>query len=127
VAKILVIDDDPMNTELLTVRLERAGHDVRTADTGERGLAAAGADVDLVILDVMMPKMDGWQVCRLLRAGARTKSLPIIMLSACIKEIEQLRGFESGATDYVAKPWDPAALLSLVEKHLAANAAGGPK
>lgn len=124
-AKILVIDDDPMNRDLLKLRLGAAGHDVLLSESGEAGLALAG-QADLVILDVMMPKMDGWNVCRSLRAAKATRHVPIVMLTACVRDVEQLRGFESGATDYVTKPWDAKALMALIERHLAA-AHGGSK
>jgi DNA-binding response OmpR family regulator len=64
----------------------------------------------------MMPKVDGWQVCRQLKASLKTKAVPVVMLTACDQKIDQLRGWESGVDEFMAKPWDPAALLELVEK-----------
>lgn len=116
-SKILVIDDDSENRFLLRARLEQAGHEVTEAKDGRAGLdAIAQALPDLVLLDVMMPHTDGWQVCRTLRAHPRTRLLPVVMLTALTQEIEELRGYESGANDYLTKPWDAAQLLEIVSR-----------
>ena len=116
-SKILVIDDDASNREILRVRLESAGHAVVEASNGEEGLRLVETALpDLVFLDVMMPRLDGWQVCRQIKADPKTRAIPIVMLTACDQKIDQLRGWESGADEYMAKPWDPARLLELLEK-----------
>ena len=100
---ILLIDDDPTLLELLSDHLQTAGYGVRTAGDGVRGLhAAAESRPDLVVLDVMMPGMDGWEVCRQLRERS---SVPIIMLTAKGEEFDKLRGFRLGIDDYVTKPF----------------------
>ena len=116
-AKILIVDDDPANRDILRARLEKAGHQVTEASNGEEGLRLF-KDVapDMLFLDVMMPRVDGWQVCRQLRSNPESKSVPIVMLTAMGQQIDQLRGWESGANDYLIKPWDPAKLLEVVEK-----------
>jgi CheY-like chemotaxis protein len=120
-AKILVIDDDEGNREILRARLEQAGHEVTEAKDGEEGLRLSQSLLpSLIFLDLMMPSIDGWQICRQLKANPKTRAIPVIILTACSKDIEQLRGWESGADDYVTKPWDPAGLLELVRKYIPA-------
>ena len=116
-SKILVIDDDPSNREILRARLEKAGHEVAEAPDGEKGLQlleTSGAD--LVFLDVMMPRLDGWQVCRQIKNNPKTKDVPVVMLTALDQRIDQLRGWESGASDYLPKPWDPEKLFEAIHR-----------
>jgi len=125
-SRILVIDDDEMNRDLLRARLESAGHEVHEAKDGEQGLTLLKADrPDLILLDVMMPKFDGWHVCRTVKADPKLCSIPVIILTACTQNIDELRGYECGADDYIAKPWDPARLRAVVEKFL--NPTGADK
>ncbi len=121
-SKILVIDDDLANREILRARLEPAGYEVIEASQGEEGLLLLETVLpDLILLDVMMPKMDGWQVCRKIKANPRTKSVPVVMLTALGQKIDQLRGWESGISEYLTKPWDPVKLLDVVKQCLAAS------
>jgi CheY-like chemotaxis protein len=114
---ILVVDDDPANRDILRARLEKAGHDVTEAANGEEGIQRSAALMpDLVILDVMMPKVDGLQVCREIKDNPKTKNIPIVMLTASGQQIDKLRGWESGADEYMSKPWDAAELLQVIEK-----------
>lgn len=116
-ATILLIDDDSENRDILKTRLERAGYQVTEAQNGEEGLGLTiSIKPDLIILDVMMPKMDGWQVCRLLKGSPATSQIPVIMLTACSKQVEELRGYESGANDFVMKPWNHEHLLEIIRK-----------
>src|SRR5258708_4928437 len=116
-SKILVIDDDPANRDILRARLEQAGHEVTEAPDGEEGLRCLeAAGLDLVLLDVMMPRVDGLQVCRRIKANPKTKGIPVVMLTALGQQIDQLRGFESGADEYLMKPWDSVKLLELADK-----------
>jgi DNA-binding response OmpR family regulator len=116
-AKILIVDDDPENREILRARLERAGHAVSEAVNGEEGLRLIDTDrPDLVLLDVMMPKIDGWHVCRQIKSNVKTETLPVVMLTAMGQQIDKLRGWESGADEYLMKPWDPVKLLEIVNK-----------
>lgn len=111
-ATILLIDDDPTLLELLSGHLQTAGYRVLTGSDGRRGLRlAAEAQPDLVVLDVMMPGMDGWQLCERLRERS---SRPIIMLTAKGEEIDKLRGFRLGVDDYVTKPFSFAELVARV-------------
>lgn len=119
-AKILIIDDDDSNREILKMRLNAAGYAVLEAGNGEDGIKAAIDSVpDLIITDVMMPKVDGWAVCRTLKADTRTVKIPVIMLTARGEDMSELRGWESGASEYMSKPCDHHKLLEIVAKLLA--------
>ena len=114
-ANILVIDDNPENREILKARLEQAGHHVVEAKDGDEGVGLCkDPKPDLIFLDVMMPKVDGWQVCRQLKANPLTRNIPVVMLTALGQKIDQLRGFESGADEFLTKPWDAQHLLEIV-------------
>jgi DNA-binding response OmpR family regulator len=114
---ILLIDDDTTLLELLSGHLETAGYRPLAASDGSSGLRlAAEARPDLVVLDVMMPDMDGWEVCRRLREKS---TIPIIMLTAKGEEIDKLRGFRLGVDDYVTKPFSFAELTARVGAVLA--------
>lgn len=109
---ILVVDDEPKIVKLTRDYLEKDGFRVISAGDGEAALAAARRErPDLVVLDLMLPKMDGWEVCRLLR---RDMDVPIIMLTARAEESDQVVGLELGADDYVTKPFSPRTLLARV-------------
>lgn len=113
--KILIVDDDAQNREIVKLRLQQAGFDVQEAVNGEEGVNAAQENPpDMIVLDVMMPKLDGWQVCRLLKSDFRTKKIPVIMLTARNQQIEELRGWESGADEYLTKPCDYKVLLEKI-------------
>ncbi len=113
--KILIIDDDNQNREILRLRLENAGFEVTEAIDGDKGVEAAiNNSFDVIILDVMMPRRDGWDVCKTLKGNPRTKEVPVVMLTARSKDIDQLRGFESGADEYLTKPVDHQELLRLL-------------
>ena len=116
-ATILLIDDDATLSELLSEQLRMAGYRALSAGDGASGLRAADeARPDLVILDVMMPGMDGWTVCERLRAKSMT---PIILLTAKGEEIDKLRGFRLGVDDYVTKPFSFAEMVARVGAVLA--------
>jgi len=121
---LLLIDDDATLLELLASHLRTAGFQVRTAPDGPAGLKlAAEALPRLVVLDVMMPGMDGWQVCERLRALG---PVPIILLTAKSEEVDKLRGFRLGVDDYVSKPFSFAELTARVGAVLARAASGAP-
>src|SRR5262245_57047675 len=112
--RILVVEDDESITLGLRMNLEAEGYAVRVATDGEEGLrAAVDEDIDLVILDVMLPKMNGLEVVRLLRDKGNT--VPVIMLSARGAEMDKVMGLELGAEDYITKPFSLAELFARVK------------
>ena len=121
-ALVLVVDDDPVIQRLLKVNFEMEGYDVITASDGVEGLERARKDrPDAVILDVMMPRMDGLEVARMLKEDPSTASIPVLLLSAKAQETDVRAGGASGADDYVTKPFDPLDLLHRVEGLISRN------
>jgi two-component system, OmpR family, phosphate regulon response regulator PhoB len=104
--KILIIEDETDVTDLLTLNLRKAGYKVATAADGAAGLQKARDDKpDFIILDLMLPKMSGLEVCRILKSDTATAQMPILMLTAKAEEIDRIVGLEFGADDYVTKPF----------------------
>ncbi len=121
---ILVVDDEENIRELATLYLEKEGFRVTTAADGEAALEAARrSDPDLIVLDVMMPKLDGLEVCRTIR---RDSDVPILMLTARSEDIDRIVGLELGADDYMGKPFNPRELTARV-KAILRRAEGGPQ
>lgn len=117
--KILVVDDEPEAVELVAFNLKAAGCEVITASDGAEALnKARRVQPNLVILDVMMPEIDGMEVCKLMRRDPATNSIPIIMLTAKASEVDRVLGLELGADDYVVKPFSPRELVLRVKKLL---------
>jgi len=115
-AKILVVDDEPDALDLIEFNLKSAGYDVVTAKDGAEALnKARAAAPDLIILDLMLPEMDGLEVCKTLRREEKTARIPIIMLTAKTAEIDRVLGLELGADDYVTKPFSPRELVLRVK------------
>ncbi len=118
--KILVVDDDIDSLKLIGLTLQRQGFEIAVASSGKQALEKAFSEKpDLVILDVMMPDMDGTEVCRRLRADPSTKAMSVIMFTAKAMVDDKVAGFESGADDYLTKPTHPAELVSRVKTVLA--------
>ena len=114
---ILTVDDEIHIRRLIEVNLQRAGYCVSTAGDGEEALRAVdGERPDLVILDVMMPRMDGFEVLRRLKADPATASLPIIMLTAKAQDADVFRGWQGGVEWYLTKPFNPQQLLLLIKR-----------
>ncbi|MST95217.1 MAG: response regulator transcription factor [Pedosphaera sp.] len=114
--KILVVDDEPDALELVEFNLKAAGYEVVTAADGEEGLKMARtASPALILLDVMLPEIDGMEVCKLLKRDPATAAIPIIMLTAKGAEIDRVLGLELGADDYVTKPFSPRELVLRVK------------
>jgi len=112
---ILVVEDEDDIQELITYNLEKEGYRVRTVSTGEQALAEVQSrEPDLILLDLMLPGMDGLTVCKELRTGRKGRSIPIIMLTAKGEEVDIVTGLEVGADDYVTKPFSPRVLLARV-------------
>ena len=117
--KILVVDDEPEAIELVEFNLKQAGYDVASAADGAEALKKARAlQPSLVVLDLMLPEMDGLEVCKILRREPTTKAIPIIMLTAKAAEIDRVLGLELGADDYLTKPFSPRELVLRVKKVL---------
>lgn len=113
--RILVIDDEAGILELVRYNLAKEGYTVQVADTGEKGLKAARAKLpDLIVLDLMLPGMDGFEVCKLLKNDAKTRSIPVLMLTAKSEETDLVTGLELGADDYLTKPFSPKVLLARI-------------
>jgi DNA-binding response OmpR family regulator len=118
--RILVADDDPSILRLLQLNFELEGYEVHTASDGEEALAKARASSpDIVVLDVMMPGMDGWEVCRRMKEDETMREVPVILLTALGQESERRRGLAVGASEYVMKPFDPDQLVQMVKRTLA--------
>jgi two-component system phosphate regulon response regulator PhoB len=117
--KILVIEDERALVEVLAYNLEREGFDVLVAHDGQDGLRQAQLKLpDLVVLDLMLPVKPGLEVCRELRTGARTRDIPIVMVTAKAEESDELVGFAIGADDYVTKPYSVKVLIERIKKEL---------
>ncbi|MFN0134179.1 MAG: response regulator [Phycisphaerales bacterium] len=118
-ASILIVDDNEQNRELIEAYLEDLGCTIRTAGDGVEALASVAATPpDLVLLDVMMPRMSGYQACAKLKAGAATKDIPIVMLTALNEEGDVARAVESGADDFMTKPVNKLELVTRVRSLL---------
>ncbi|MCC6777819.1 MAG: PleD family two-component system response regulator [Hyphomicrobiales bacterium] len=114
-ARVLVVDDVPTNVKLLEARLSAEYFDVITATSGQEALAICErAECDIVLLDVMMPDMDGFEVCRRLKAGLSTHHIPVVMVTALDQPSDRLRGLEAGADDFLTKPVSDVALIARV-------------
>jgi two-component system phosphate regulon response regulator PhoB len=114
--RILIIEDERGLTDVLTYNLQREGYDTIVAHDGQEGLRKAQMQLpDVVLLDLMLPGLDGLDVCRELRAGERTRNVPILMLTAKAEETDQVVGFSMGADDYVTKPFSVKVLLQRIK------------
>ena len=118
-SRILVVDDTPSNIQVLSATLKDKGHQVSVATSGRQALEiVARLRPDLILLDVMMPEMDGFETCRRLKASEATHDIPVIFLTARTETADIVKGFELGAVDYVAKPFNAHELLARVNTHL---------
>jgi len=117
--KILAVDDQPENLGLLSRVLEMAQFDVRAATSGQAALQAARADLpDLILMDISMPGMDGFEVCKKLKADPKTKDVPVVFLTGRSDTEHLVKGFELGAVDYITKPFNNSELLHRINTHL---------
>jgi len=117
--KILVIDDEPLVVEILKIMLEMKNYEIITASCGIEGIERAMREKpDLILLDILMPGLDGYQVCRKLKEDRKTERIPIIMLTALGQSAEREKGYSSGAYGYIFKPFDDEELLKSIEKAL---------
>jgi CheY-like chemotaxis protein len=121
VAKVLVVDDDPVMRQVLEVTLRRGGHDVLLAVDGTEAIDRARADCpDAVLLDAMMPGLHGFEVCRQLKEDPATRGIRVVMVTARAAASDRDRGMAAGADAYVTKPFSPRELLALLAASLAA-------
>lgn len=117
--KILIIDDEKEFVMMLTMRLKAMGYEILEAQDGEVGLKVAEEkSPDLILLDIMMPVMDGYETLKQLKQNSKTKSIPVLMLTAVGKPDAVSKSLELGALDYIAKPFEPKTLLEKIRKAL---------
>lgn len=117
--KILIIEDEVELVDMVVMRLEANGYEVMSANDGEAGLDAVKKNKpDLILLDLMLPKIDGYQVCRILKSDNRFEDIPIIMFTARAQESEMKKGMALGADAYITKPFEPPVLIAKIKELL---------
>lgn len=117
-SRILLVDDEPDILEFLKYNLEQEGYQVITGTDGQQALEKISENPDLIILDIMMPKLDGFEVLERIRADKRYKEIPVIFLTAKAGEVHEIKGLELGASDYIQKPISPKKLIARVKANL---------
>ncbi len=118
-ARVLIVDDNPANVDIIQARLEAHQYEILTATNGEAGLAMAIKNQpDLILLDIMMPKMDGYEVCKEIKTLEKTKDIPVIFITARTGIRDIVKGFDVGGVDYITKPINTHELLARVKTHL---------
>jgi putative two-component system response regulator len=125
-ATILVVDDEPDDLALI-INLLKDDYHVKIASSGQKALQVAASDPppDLILLDIMMPGMDGYEVYRQLKHGTRTMNIPVIFLTAKDEEADELKGLKLGAVDYITKPITPSVVMARVKNYLAFSTTAG--
>ena len=117
--KILVVDDEINITQILEFSIGAEGYEVITASNGEEAIDKARREKpDLIILDIMMPRIDGYEACRILKSNPLTKNIPVVLLTAKGRDIDKRLGYEVGATDYIIKPFSPNKLIDRIHELL---------
>lgn len=125
--RVLVVDDEQDLLQLVEYNLEKNGFDVTCVETGEDALRSARANQpDVMVLDLMLPGLDGLEVCRSIKGEARTRDIPVVMLTAKGEESDVVKGLEMGADDYVTKPFSPKVLVARINAVLRRKAVGDP-
>lgn len=120
--KVLVVDDEVNITQILEFSIGAEGFDVITAQNGEEAIEKARREQpDLIILDIMMPKIDGYEACRILKANPLTRNIPVVLLTAKGRDIDKRLGTEVGATDYIVKPFSPNRLVERINQLLSCH------
>ncbi len=118
-ANIQIVDDNPINLMVLSTLLAEQGYKIRTASNGTSALASAQRHPpDLILLDIMMPKMSGYEVCERLKADEHTRDIPVIFISARAETLDKVKAFSAGGVDYITKPFQPDEALARIETHL---------
>ena len=119
-SKIMIVEDDTVTVKLLKFMLEKKGYNVVSCENGKKAVDIVEEEMPhLILMDVMMPEMDGIEATRLIKASQKTADIPVIILSALGQEMEVMNGLQAGADAYVVKPFDSQALLRLIEEKLA--------
>ena len=114
--KILIVDDERYILHILDFSLGAEGYEVITAGDGEQAVERSRSDKpDLIVMDIMMPKMDGFEACKVIKADPDTRNIPVIMLTAKGREVDKKRGLDAGADEYLTKPFSPAKLIERVQ------------
>ena len=117
--KVLVVDDEVYILHILEFSLSAEGYEVITANNGELAIEKAKQErPDLIVLDIMMPVLDGYETCRRLKRDSETKNIPVVLLTAKGRDIDKRLGFEVGAVDYVIKPFSPNRLIDRIQEIL---------
>jgi len=117
--KILVVDDEIYIVHILDFSLGMEGYEVITALDGEQALEKVASEKpDLIVLDIMMPKLDGYEVCKSIKSNSSTQNIPVILLSAKGRNVDQKLGFDVGADDYITKPFSPRKLVERINQLL---------
>jgi len=117
--KVLVVDDEVNITQILEFSIGSEGYEVLSAANGEEAVEKARREQpDLIILDIMMPRIDGYETCRILKANPLTKNIPVVLLTAKGRDIDKRLGYEVGATDYIIKPFSPSKLIERIHELL---------
>ncbi len=120
--RILIVDDEPNIVLALEMLMKREGYEIRTVGDGEKAVEAAGTfRPDLILLDVMMPRMDGYEVCQRIRSDASLKDIAIVMLTAKGREVEREKGLALGADQYITKPFSTREVVRKVKEMLASK------
>jgi CheY-like chemotaxis protein len=123
--RVLLVDDDPVIVRLLEVNFRLEGFHVRTASNGEQALEKAAEErPDAMVVDVMMPGLDGWEVCARLREDPETADIPVVLLSARTQDDDRAHDYALGLVEYVTKPFDPADLIEVVRRQLVGEEGG---
>ncbi|HEU4389824.1 MAG TPA: response regulator [Blastocatellia bacterium] len=118
-ATILVVDDSPTDVRLLSNTLQGGGYRIITASDGDEALNKAKRErPGLILLDVLLPKKNGFQVCRDLKTSAETRDIPVILISSKRQDIDKVWGIKQGADEYITKPWNDDELLTAIARHL---------
>jgi DNA-binding response OmpR family regulator len=126
--KILVVDDERYILHILDFSLGAEGYEVITAGDGEQAVERTKVDhPDLIVMDIMMPKMDGFEACKQIKSDPDTKDIPVIMLTAKGRDIDRKRGIDAGADEYLTKPFSPAKLIERVQTVLHISEPEGEK
>ncbi len=120
--KVMIVDDEAHIVELVRVCLEDSNYDIIEAYDGQEAVNKAQEDhPDLILLDIMLPNMDGYEVCKILKDSDETKEIPIVMLTAKGQEVDKVKGFQAGADAYMTKPFSPLRLLTELEEKLSVS------